>query len=124
MKKMIGLLVAAAVLAGVASLHAQSGGTCPSCGTPGAAKSCPMSGKSDVMSKLNLTDEQKTKIAALREECAKAGRTPEACDKCMKGIEAVLTAEQLAQWKEACQKAKAGGGCPVAGSGAAPGCGS
>ena len=123
MKKMIGLLVAAAVLAGVASLHAQSGG-CPSCGAPGAAKGCPMSGKSDAMAKLNLTDDQKAKIAALRDECAKAGRTPEACDKCMKGIESVLTPEQQAQWKEACQKAKQGGGCPVAGSGAAGGCGS
>lgn len=116
MKKIIGVLAAAAVLAGVASLHAQSGAGCPSCAA-GAAKSCPMSGNADLMAKLNLTDEQKAKIGALREECAKAGRTPEACEKCMKGIESVLTPEQQAVWKEACQKARQGGGCPVAGSG-------
>jgi hypothetical protein len=123
MKKMIAWLAAAAVFAGVALLHAQSGGSCPACGTAGAAGTCPMSGKSDAISKLNLTDDQKAKITALREECAKAGRTPEACDKCMKGIEALLTPDQQKLWKETCEKAKQGGGCPVAG-GAAGSCGS
>ena len=83
-----------------------------------------MGGKSDTMGKLNLTDDQKAKIAALRDECAKAGRTPEACDKCMKGIEALLTPDQQKLWKEACEKAKQGGGCPVTGGGAASGSGS
>ncbi len=121
MKKIIAMWVAAAVLAGVASLHAQSG--CPSCAA-GAAKSCPMSGKSDLAAKLNLTDEQKAKITALREECAKAGATKDACEKCMKSIESVLTPEQLTQWKAACEKAKAGGACPVSGGSAAGTCGS
>jgi len=122
MKKVIGLLVAAAVMAGVATLYAQGG--CSSCGTSAGAKGCPLAGKADTLSKLNLNDEQKAKIAALREECAKAGRTPESCDKFTKSMESVLTPEQLVAWKAACQKAKQGGGCPVSGGGAAAGCGS
>ena len=110
MKKIIGLLLAAAVMVGVATLYAQGG--CSSCGTSAGAKGCPLAGKADTMGKLNLNDEQKAKIVALREECTKAGRTPESCAKFMKSMESVLTAEQLTAWKAACQKAKQGGGCP------------
>jgi Spy/CpxP family protein refolding chaperone len=117
MKKIIGLLVAAAVMASVATLYGQGG--CPSCAKPAGAKSCPLAGNADVLGKLNLSEEQKAKVGALREECDKAGRTPEACAKCMKGIESVLTPEQLTVWKENCQKAKKSGGCP-----ASAGCGS
>jgi hypothetical protein len=117
MKKIVGLLIAAAVMAGVATLYAQGG--CSSCPSSSAGKSCALAGKADVLGKLNLSDEQKGKIAALREECDKAGRTPEACAKCMKGIESLLAPEQLTVWKAACQKAKQSGGCP-----ASAGCGS
>jgi len=117
MKKIIGLLIAAAVMASIATLYGQGG--CPSCPSAAGAKSCPLAGKADVLAKLNLSAEQKTQIAALREECDKAGRTPEACAKGMKGIESVLTPEQLALWKTACQKAKQSGGCSVS-----AGCGS
>lgn len=123
MKKVIGLLIAAAVMAGVATLYAQGG--CSSCGTQAGAKGCPASGKADMLGKLNLNDEQKAKVAALREECVKAGRTPESCSKFMKGLETVLTAEQLAAWKTACEKVKKSGGCPVSGgTPASAGCGS
>ncbi|MCX6911225.1 MAG: hypothetical protein NTY01_24725 [Verrucomicrobia bacterium] len=122
MKKVMGLLIAAAVMASIATLYGQGG--CPSCPSAAGAKSCPLAGKADVLGKLNLGDEQKAKIAALREKCDKAGRTPEACAKCMKGIESLLAPEQLAAWKVACQKAKQSGGCPVSGGGAAAGCGS
>ncbi|MBI5683814.1 MAG: hypothetical protein HZC54_01915 [Verrucomicrobia bacterium] len=118
MKKIIGLLVAAAMMAGVATMYAQGGG-CSSCPKSAGAKSCPLAGKTDVLGKLNLSEEQKAKVAALREECDKAGRTPEACAKCMKGIESVLTPEQLTVWKAACEKTKQSGGCPVS-----AGCGS
>jgi hypothetical protein len=117
MKKLIGLLVAVAVIAGAATLYAQGG--CSSCPSSAGGKGCPLAGKADVMAKLNLSDEQKGKIAALREECEKAGRTPEACAKCMKSIESLLAPEQLTVWKAACQKAKQSGGCPVS-----AGCGS
>ncbi len=117
MKKIIGLLVAAAVMAGVATIYAQGG--CASCPSQAGAKSCPLTGKTDVLNKLNLSDNQKAKIAAVREECTKAGRTPEACAKGMKAIESVLAPEQLTVWKAACTKAKQSGGCPVS-----AGCGS
>lgn len=117
MKKVIGLLIAAAVVASVATLYGQGG--CPSCPASAGSKSCPLMGKTDVLGKLNLSDDQKAKIAALREVCDKAGRTPEACAKCMKSIESLLTPEQLVLWKAACSKAKSGGGCPVS-----AGCGS
>ncbi|MCX6897488.1 MAG: hypothetical protein NT105_02200 [Verrucomicrobia bacterium] len=110
MKKIIGLLVAAAVMASVATLYGQGG--CPSCPSAAGAKSCPLAGKTDVLGKLNLSAEQKTQIAALREECTKAGRTPESCAKCMKAIESLLTPEQVTVWKTACEKAKQGGACP------------
>lgn len=116
MKKLIGLLIAAAVVAGVTMPRAQGDG-CSSCGTSAGAKGCPLSGKSDVLGKLNLNDEQKARVAALKEECEKAGRTPEAREKFCKSLESVLTAEQLTVWKAACEKAKQGGGCPASGCG-------
>jgi Spy/CpxP family protein refolding chaperone len=67
--------------------------------------SCP------VMSKLNLTDEQKVKVQALCDKCNAAGGTKEACDQMTKDMEGVLTPEQLTQFKAACEEMKGKGIC-------------
>ncbi len=61
---------------------------------------CPMT---TACEKLNLTDEQKAKVEALKAEIMKDMQ-----EKCMKGMESILTPEQFAQFKEACEKS-----CPM-----------
>jgi Spy/CpxP family protein refolding chaperone len=74
-----------------------------------------------VMSKLNLTDEQKVKVQAICDKCNEAGGTQEACDQMMKEMETVLTPEQLTQFKAACEEMKAKGKCgPKAGKSGCP----
>ena len=118
MKKLIaGATLAALVTLSAWSVHA--GGACCAFG----AKACDASVKkadacSATLAKLNLTEEQKTKVAALQAECKKAGCTAESSAAMMKGLEQVLTAEQLAQCKTEC--AKGGGSCPMTAAPAAP----
>lgn len=105
MKKCLVLACAAVVAVGAISVYAGGDGCC-------MGKSAKAGGQcSDMFSKLNLTDEQKAKINALHEECAKATSKSEAMEKFNKGIEGVLTADQLKQWKADSEKAKAG--CPM-----------
>lgn len=67
---------------------------------------------SDIVSKLNLTDDQKTKIEATRQQCAKAA-TPEECKKvCTEGMEKILTPEQFKQWSAATADCTGKGKCP------------
>jgi Spy/CpxP family protein refolding chaperone len=67
-------------------------------------------GKShDMFSKLNLTADQKTKLTALKAECDKEGCTEASRAKMMKGLEGILTAEQLTQVKAMHAEA----GCPM-----------
>ena len=101
MKKLLVLACAAVVAVGAMAVYAGGDGCC-------MGKKAKADGQcSDMFSKLNLTDEQKAKVNALHEECAKATSTSEAREKFNKGIEGVLTPEQLKQWKADCDKAKA-----------------
>lgn len=54
---------------------------------------------------LDLTEEQKSQLAALQAECDKEGCTEASCSKMLKGAEAVLSAEQFAKLKGMCEKA-------------------
>lgn len=104
MKKILGWLVAAFVLVGGVSVFADEG--CSGC-AKGSAQAKP----NDMLAKLNLTTEQKAKLAALKEECAKSACPVEGKAKLTAGLEKILTPEQLAKCKAECEKA--GGGCPA-----------
>lgn len=112
MKRLAVLIVAALVLTGLDAGYAQCGGSCPLAGA--AAKACPSG--CDVctaaMGKLDLTDEQKAKIATLKEECAKIGCPLTSRAKFSSGLKEILTPKQLAQVTAACKKAGAKN-CPL-----------
>ena len=66
---------------------------------------------------LNLTAEQKTKVAAVVAECKTSGCTAAASEKMAAGLKGILTPEQYTQWTAACDQARAaksGGTCPFA----------
>ena len=109
MSKWIRVLIAAIVATGfAASIQAQccKGGTNRlAMGRKMDMKECP------VLSKLNLTEEQKVKTQALCDACCKAGCTKEAWDQLSKEMETVLTPEQWTQFKTACEERKAKGMC-------------
>ena len=114
MKRLFSLAVAAAIVFGTASVYADGGGCCA-----GMSKSSKMSAScGDMMSKLNLTDAQKAKITALKDQTTRAATsTSEAHAMMAKGMEQILTPEQFAQWQGGCDKASktsstAGGECP------------
>jgi Spy/CpxP family protein refolding chaperone len=110
MKRLLAFVVAAVVLIGTAAVYAGGSGCCMS-GKTGASSggSC-----SDMFSKLNLTDAQKTQIEALKNSTKHATSTSEAHAMFSQGLERILTPEQMAQFKTQCDsaKAKAGGQCP------------
>lgn len=57
------------------------------------------SGCEDKLAKLNLTDEQKAKVAGLKDECEKAGCTDASMAAFAKALDGILTTEQLAALK-------------------------
>lgn len=69
----------------------------------------------DVFSKLNLTDEQKVKVAALKKECDATECTISSRQKMIEGMKGILTAEQLEKCKAECAKNAKGdkSGCPL-----------
>jgi hypothetical protein len=72
-----------------------------------AAKGCDADNKTacgGLPDGLELSKDQKSKIAALKAKCDKAGCTPEAKQKFVEGLRKVLTADQLAKCKELCAK--------------------
>jgi len=99
-------------LLGVVALTTQvwAGGSC-----------CPMSKKADkaaydkscssALSGLDLTAEQKEKIAKIEEECKAQGSTKEVCEKSMTQIRDVLTDEQKTQFDAASSKSASKEGC-------------
>jgi hypothetical protein len=111
MSKLLGLILAGVILIGGVSVYA--GGGCCAAGAKADAKCS----NGDSFAKMTLTDDQKTKIEALRAECKKDQCSAAAMEKMDKGLKETLTAEQYQQWKDACTKAKAGG-CPFAGKAA------
>src|SRR5882724_9447799 len=107
MKKVLGIVLAAIVAVGVSAVFAGGDGCCMG-KTP--AK---VSGECDMFSKLNLTDAQKTKLTTLKDRVSHATSTSEGKEMFEKGLAEILTSEQLAQSKAACEKEKAhSGSCP------------
>ena len=100
MKQLLSFVVAALIGLGAASVYAGEG-----CSAAGKAKAEGKGGCSDVFSKLNLTDEQKTKLAALKKECDGSKCTESARTKFTAGLKEILTPEQLAQCEAECKKA-------------------
>jgi Spy/CpxP family protein refolding chaperone len=63
-----------------------------------------------VLTKLNLTPEQRSKLETAQQECMKAGCTKESIDKFMQTAKGVLSAEQYAQLeKECCPRSSTAG---------------
>ena len=107
MKKLLAFAVAAVVGLSAVSVFAGEG-----CCMSGKAKSTAGASCSDMFSKLNLTDSQKAQIEALKERTKTATSTSESHAMFNEGMEKILNADQLTQFKAQCDKAKAGGGCP------------
>ena len=104
MKQLLSFAVAAVIGLGAASVYAGPG-CCAAGKAKDQAKAEGKSGCSDVFSKLNLTDEQKTKLAALKKECDETKCTESARTKFTAGLKEILTPEQLAQCEAECKKA-------------------
>ncbi len=102
-------LFCAAVLVSAASTYAGDG-CCPS----GKASAKAAAGQCGAgFTKLNLTEEQQAKVAALKAECDKEGCTEASRAKMTKGLEGILNADQFAQWKAMCAKESKAAGCPM-----------
>ncbi len=108
MKRTIVLACLSVILLGSGAAYA-GGGCC------GMSKKGDQAGACDnVFSKLNLTADQKAKLADLKAECTKAGWNETTHQKFMKGVEAILTPAQRADWKAACdQMSKQADHCPL-----------
>jgi Spy/CpxP family protein refolding chaperone len=116
MKRLLGLAAAVAVLIGTASVYADGG-----CCAGGKAKmSANGAACSDMYSKLKLTEEQKAKVATLKDDCLKATSTSERHAMMTKGMEKILTPEQFAQWKSTCDEGMKSGACPAMKSSGCP----
>jgi hypothetical protein len=116
MKKIVGMLAIVSLLAVGAPAHAG----CGSCDAhKPAAKGCPVGNCASVLSKMDLSSEQKATVAELKAAFAKSENKAEGCAAFMAGLKSVLTPEQLAKCKEECAKLKAKGGCPAS-SGSCP----
>ncbi len=107
MKRIIVLLVAGFLMASAGLSYALccKGATDKAATCGKAAKGCYLE-KS--VAKLNLNAETKAKVDPILASCKKDGCSKETCDKAMKELEGVLTAEQFTQLKEHCKKACAG----------------
>ncbi len=110
MRRLFATMIAGAMLAGGSIVYAD-GACCAGHGD--SAKGDKAMTCNDTFSKLNLTEDQKSKLAALKADCMKTGCTPESRDKFMKGLKQILTADQYSQFQSACEKA-AKAGCPMA----------
>jgi Spy/CpxP family protein refolding chaperone len=121
MKKLWICLAVFAVFTAASSVQAGCG-KCPG-DKPAAAAAGTAGAKclgSDIVSKLNLTDDQKAKVEATRQQCDKAA-TPEECRKiCTEGMAKILTPEQLKQWNEATADCTGKGKCPFKEAAAKP----
>jgi hypothetical protein len=104
MKKVFGWILAAVVLTSASAVYAG----CGSCG--GDAKKCDKP-CCVALEKIKLTDAQKTKVAALQDEC-KGISCPIATQKKMAAsLKGILNEKQYAQWEKACAATSKGDGC-------------
>lgn len=107
MKRLLAFAVAAVVAISAASVYAGDG-CCAAGKTSAKSAAC-----GDMFSKLKLTDEQKAKIATLKEQTTRATSTSEARAMMSKGLEQILTPEQFAQCQSSCNKTTMKSGeCP------------
>jgi hypothetical protein len=108
MNKVLGLVLASVVALSVAS-YAGSG-----CCAAGKAKAEAKTSciANDTLTKLNLSDDQKSQVANLMESCKKATSKSECRTLMSDGLGKILTASQYAQWKADCDKATGTGECP------------
>ncbi len=108
MLKKIGMMVAVAALVSAAS-YVYAGSTC--CSSK-KAKSSEMSACASITATMDLSDEQKAKIAEIEASCQAAGGSEQACTKAKGEIRDVLNDDQKAAFDAAWEK-KAGkkGGC-------------
>jgi hypothetical protein len=112
MKKVFGWILAAVVLTSASAVYAG----CGSCGAD--AKKCDKP-CSVALDKLKLSDAQKAKVAALKDEC-KGISCPKATQaKMATSLKGILTEQQYQQWEKACASTKKADGCGTGG-----GCGS
>ena len=114
MKRLMILAVVAAMCVGVMTSCVCSKGDAKSC----KPAKCSMAGKEGmsvdkcpVMSKLNLTEEQKVKVQAICDKCSQEKCSKKACKAMSEELEKVLTPEQMAQYKAACAEMKKEGKC-------------
>ncbi|MCX7827317.1 MAG: hypothetical protein N2689_17440, partial [Verrucomicrobiae bacterium] len=101
----------AIVLTALNASYAQCGGGGCSISGAKADVSCPCGPCGAALDKMQLTDEQKEKLAILTADCSKVE-----CPKAMRGkfcagLKEILTPQQLNQVKAACKKA--GVDCPM-----------
>ena len=102
MKRLTGLALMVAMFA-VTPVFAgdkdKDGGCCAKHASNEAKMDC-----SHTYAKLNLSDEQKTKMDALVTKCNKNGCTKESMDEFVKSAESILSKEQMATLKAECAK--------------------
>ncbi|MGA2221034.1 MAG: hypothetical protein ABSH21_04505 [Verrucomicrobiia bacterium] len=112
MKKLLGIAVAVAVLAGVAAVYAGGVGCCAEGKAKSASAGC-SSACSKMLSKLNLTSDQQTRIAELNQQLRTATSKSERIAMFAQGMQRILTPEQFAQWKSVSDKMAKNGVCPL-----------
>ena len=105
MKKLVGMIVSAAVLSLIAS--AGAGEMKMSCCSGEKAGSC-----AQMSSKLNLTPDQQTRITLLNARLTTATSRSERKTMFDQGMKQILTADQYTQWKSAADKMAKTGTCP------------
>jgi len=105
MKKILVMGVAVVMAIGVSAAFA-GGSCCPAKAKAAAKAGCGADWAkcSDTFAKVDLTAEQKAKIADLEKACAAEGKTKEACEKYQAEMKKVLTADQLAAYEAACKE--------------------
>jgi Spy/CpxP family protein refolding chaperone len=111
MKKLMALTLAGTMLLGGSMVYA-GGACCPSKANKAAKTEKAVNCGDETFSKLNLSDEQKKKVEALRAECKKDGCTASMHEKFTKSMKEILTADQYTQWESECQKVSKGS-CPM-----------
>lgn len=97
MKRLIALAVVTVWAVGAAAVFAGEGGCAHGAKAEGKG-SC-----TDMFSKLNLTPDQKTKVDALKADCAGTKCTEAAHTKFMTGVKGILTADQYKQFEAQCK---------------------
>ncbi len=111
MKRVFGLMLAVLVLTAAVRVVAEEK-TCPAgAKAEGKGKAC----CEGVFSKLNLTDDQKAKIAAVQEGCKGTSCPVTRKQKMETELKNILTPEQFKQWQDACTEATAKGACSAGG---------